>query len=131
MKSRCNKCPVLASVECRGDCPRVDVGDPFALYQAVDLSEGPAGIGRVWPGHPFALLSPRDGIGPTPSDSPAMSATLALVAACPDRGSVLPVSQQPECGCAELTECRRGKGARPGAVTLSECLACVSTITTP
>jgi hypothetical protein len=52
---------------------------------------------------------------------------LALVAQCPDRGSVLPVSLQPACGCAELTECRRGRGKRPGSVTLADCLACVTT----
>ena len=46
------------------------------------------------------------------------------VHACPHRGPVLPVSQQPECGCAELTECRAGKGIRPGGVTLRECLDC-------
>jgi len=46
------------------------------------------------------------------------------VNACPHRGPVLPVSQQPECGCAELSECRSGRGARPGRVTLRECLDC-------
>ena len=52
---------------------------------------------------------------------------LPLVSACPHRGHVLGVSQQRECGCAELTECRAGEGPahRPGAVTLAECLACV------
>lgn len=53
---------------------------------------------------------------------------LSFVAACPDRGSVLPHMKQPECGCAELTECRAGKGPpnRPDAVTLDECLKCVA-----
>jgi hypothetical protein len=49
------------------------------------------------------------------------------IEACPHRGGVLPVSEQREgCGCVgtELTECRAGKGARPGAVTLDECLEC-------
>jgi len=53
-------------------------------------------------------------------------AALARVAACPDRGGVLPISQQPE-GCArcgELSECRRGLGAVAGRVSLRECLAC-------
>lgn len=49
---------------------------------------------------------------------------LAAVAVCPYRGPVLPVSQQPECGCAELTACRAGKGQRPGKVTLANCMEC-------
>jgi hypothetical protein len=49
---------------------------------------------------------------------------LAAVMACPDRGSVLPVGLQPECGCAELTECRAGHGAMPGRVTTADCVAC-------
>lgn len=52
-------------------------------------------------------------------------ATLARVAGCPERGPVLPIGQQPECGCAELTACRAGRGAHPGRVTLRDCLACV------
>lgn len=55
---------------------------------------------------------------------PSTSARLALISSCPDRGSVLPHTLQPECGCAELTECRAGKGSKPGTVTLAECLAC-------
>lgn len=51
-------------------------------------------------------------------------AVLAAVAACPHRGSVLPVGRQPECGCAELTECRAGKGRRAGEVTRAECMEC-------
>lgn len=50
--------------------------------------------------------------------------SLRPIVECPDRGSVLPVSQQPECGCAELTACSAGKGKTPGAVTLAECIAC-------
>ena len=48
------------------------------------------------------------------------------VNACPDRGPVLPISQQDDCGCRgrELTECRAGRGARPGRATLADCLAC-------
>ncbi len=49
---------------------------------------------------------------------------LPSVASCPDRGSVLPVSVQAECGCAELTKCGAGRGRLPGRVTLRECLAC-------
>lgn len=50
------------------------------------------------------------------------------VIACPDRGSVLPVSEQDDCGCRgrELTECRAGLGAKPGRVTLRDCLDCRS-----
>ena len=46
--------------------------------------------------------------------------------ACPDRGSVLPISQQDDCGCRgrERTECHAGRGTTPGRVTLAECLAC-------
>lgn len=50
---------------------------------------------------------------------------LAKVAACEHRGSVLGVSRQPECGCEmELTECRAGRGRRPGEVTVHECIQC-------
>ena len=50
---------------------------------------------------------------------------LERVAACPYRGSVLPPSLQPECGCAELTECQVGRGLVRGRVTLRDCLDCV------
>lgn len=59
----------------------------------------------------------------------AMAAELLpLVAACPGRGPVLPVSMQRECGCGELSLCRacRGPASRPGEVTLDDCLLCVS-----
>jgi hypothetical protein len=55
----------------------------------------------------------------------AVARALARVAACAHRGPVLPVSQQPECGCAELSECRAGKGRVPGRVVLSDCVRCV------
>ena len=45
---------------------------------------------------------------------PMEQAVIAAVAACPDRGGSLPVSVQPECGCAELYECRAGQGGDPG-----------------
>jgi len=54
-----------------------------------------------------------------------LNAVLASIASCVNRGMVLPVSLQPECGCAELTECRAGRGAGAGGVTLQECIACV------
>src|SRR5579883_1497621 len=50
---------------------------------------------------------------------------LAAISSCPDRGNVLPPSQQPECGCSELSECRAGRGRTPGLVTLPDCVACV------
>jgi hypothetical protein len=53
-----------------------------------------------------------------------MIRVLAAVRSCPDRGAVLPVSDQPECGCAELTECRAGRGYEPGKVTLTNCVEC-------
>lgn len=48
------------------------------------------------------------------------------VLSCPDRGSVLPLSLQDDCGCLgrELTECRAMRGITPGRVTLRECLRC-------
>lgn len=48
------------------------------------------------------------------------------VLACPDRGGILPISMQPEnCRkCGEKSECRAGKGAIPGRVTLRDCFAC-------
>lgn len=51
---------------------------------------------------------------------------LSKVACCHDRGGVLPASEQPACGCLELTECRAGRGERAGRVTLQDCLACVT-----
>lgn len=63
----------------------------------------------------------------SPVQAPAPALALARVAACPDRGPVLPHSQQPECGCGgELSGCRAGRGRVAGRVTLRECLACVS-----
>ena len=50
---------------------------------------------------------------------------LAAVADCALRGNVLPHSRQPECGCAELTECRGGRGRDgAGGVTREECVKC-------
>ena len=55
---------------------------------------------------------------------PDQPAILDAVAACPDRGPVLGVSFQAECGCGELTGCRAGRGSVPGRVTLDDCLIC-------
>lgn len=58
---------------------------------------------------------------------PSTADLLALVRDCPHRGSVLPASEQtPGCRACELTRCEAGKGERPGAVTLADCLACVA-----
>ena len=48
------------------------------------------------------------------------------VLACPDRGSVLPISLQDDCGCRgrEVTGCRAGLGTTPGRVTLADCFEC-------
>jgi hypothetical protein len=63
------------------------------------------------------LSMPRPVINPAIRDA---------VNACPDRGSVLPISMQDDCGCRgrELSACKAGKGEVPGRVTLRDCLAC-------
>src|SRR6185437_4067951 len=84
---------------------------------------------------PARRLDRREGAGMTPTDARSLveaqtpapiRAALALVNACPHRGGVLPVSQQPAgcAGCGELSECRAGRGTHPGRVTLSDCLVC-------
>jgi len=63
----------------------------------------------------------------SPGFDPAERARLlSRVSSCVRRGSTLPPSEQPACGCSELTLCRAGRGARPGRVTLDDCLACVA-----
>ena len=61
------------------------------------------------------------------TNSPPLSLHILLeaVSQCPYRGDVLPPVLQPECGCSELTECRAGRGAYAGRVTMSDCLACM------
>jgi hypothetical protein len=56
----------------------------------------------------------------------AFARVLASIRDCPDRGDVFPHTQQPGCGCAELTECRGGKGPGrdPFRVTTADCLRC-------
>jgi hypothetical protein len=80
-------------------------------------------IGRRF-GEPLADYQARSG-RPDPQ-----AELLAAVAACPHRGSELPASQQPQgcCSGGGLTECRLGRGKRPGAVTLAECLTCQAEI---
>ncbi len=72
----------------------------------------------------LVTMAAGDVLAETPPGDAGLKA-LGLVSACPARGSVLPLKFQPECGCAELSECRRDKGKSPGRVTLRECLACV------
>lgn len=59
----------------------------------------------------------------TPYPPALVGRVLEAVRTCPDRGPVLPTSSQPECGCAELTECRAGGGPSSG-VTLEACVRC-------
>lgn len=68
-------------------------------------------------------------VAPGEAEAPRTDPRLLRVQACPWRGPTLPVSEQKEgCGCggSELTQCKAGKGADPGKVTLGECLACVN-----
>jgi hypothetical protein len=62
------------------------------------------------------------------SSSSTTQELLSLVSTCPDRGGVLPLSMQDDCGCKgkELSACNLGKGAISGRVTLADCLACRS-----
>lgn len=72
---------------------------------------------------------PCDHPGSAPAPDPALDpAVRDRVNACPDRGRVLPISLQDDCGCAgkELSECRAGKGSVAGRVTLRDCLACMA-----
>jgi hypothetical protein len=63
------------------------------------------------------LGQPRASVDPAVRDA---------INSCPSRGPVLPLSMQDDCGCQgkELSECRAGKGAMAGRVTLRDCLAC-------
>jgi hypothetical protein len=54
----------------------------------------------------------------------AFARVLASIRDCPDRGDVFPHTQQPGCGCAELTACRAGKGRDPGKATTADCMRC-------
>ena len=110
--SKCDQCPVPAGITCpseRADgtlCGRPGYRELFARPE-------------MWVDHHPAAEEAR------------RKQLLPLVAACPHRGPVLPVSMQRECGCGgELSACRAGKGPahRAGAVTLRECLACVASL---
>ncbi len=64
-----------------------------------------------------AATGPLQGVDPLVRDA---------VNACPDRGAVLPISEQDDCGCRgrELSACGAGRGRTPGRVTLRDCLDC-------
>ena len=109
----------------RPSCPRT--GRPCPAVPCAG-EEDPAACAHwdrlvAWRAVPFveqaahALGSFRPALDPRVRDA---------VNACPDRGSVLPISRQDDCGCRgrELTECRAGRGTHPGKVTLADCLAC-------
>lgn len=79
-------------------------------------------------GGPGRVASNIEQVKPIPIGRASVNPVVRdAVNACPDRGSVLPVSMQPEgCGCRgkEVSECRDGRGEIPGRVTLLDCLAC-------
>ena len=109
----------LADTE--GTARRVDQALQFAQS---DLSM--AQFGREWTDL-ICSIAPRPLVPPVSPQRPAIDpAVRDAVNACPDRGGVLPISLQPDCGCqgGELSECRASKGAIPGRVTLQDCLAC-------
>lgn len=101
---RCPDCRHTAENACLGErLPRLCGRADYAGYLAA--APDPATADAV------AAVAARNGL-------------LARVAACPDRGSVLPVSLQAECGCGELSECRAGRGSVSGRVTLQNCMDC-------
>src|SRR5438309_1573540 len=72
----------------------------------------------------FILEKPPE----APPDAPRlldMQEVFGLIKSCPYRGSVLPISIQPSCGCSELSECGLRKGNTPGRVSLGDCMRCV------
>ncbi len=94
------------------------------------LGEGVARLctlAETRPDYRLLLIERARVFPPNASDSfLASRRVLANVAACPQRGRILPHTLQPECGCAELTECLAGRGHHPGRVTVRDCVACVS-----
>jgi hypothetical protein len=109
-------CPRIAGHRCVSTtCPGLN--DPSACRQLASLAQ--------WRKLPESeqvdkLESNRPGIDPMVRDA---------VNACSFRGSVLPISEQDDCGCRgkERTECRAGKGVIAGRVTLRDCLDCQKT----
>jgi hypothetical protein len=108
---KCSSCPVRNPTSCLGESvPRLcHLGRTRADYRR--QLERLAGE-----------VPARDG---TP-ELVDLDAMLGAVGKCPYRGQVLAPSLQPACGCAELSECRAGRGEMQGRVTLQDCLACVA-----
>lgn len=115
---------------------RADRGDPRGtaarVARAREVAAGELGIERFaasWEGLIRDAASRR---APAPPESEVAEfrrsapperrrAVLDAVASCRERGR----SVQPTCcNSAERTECRAGRGATPGLVTLDECLGC-------
>ncbi len=107
---RCVSCPVT-------DCGAVCLGQTIPRLCTLARSRQDYRHQLVRLARPQAEAAPH-----APHD---LDAILATVASCSDRGSVLPLSEQPECGCSELNECREGRGAVAGRVTLQDCITCV------
>lgn len=107
---RCSNCPVLIEeVSCLGETiPRLCV---LASTRQDYRNQ-------------LVRLADAAPIGPARREFD-LDAVLAAIACCADRGPVLPRSLQPECGCAELTECLRGLGEQAGRVTLQDCIRCI------
>jgi len=107
------RCPVAPAVQCpKSPCP--GAADPAICAYLMALA--------AWRAVPSGQQE-----APDPAVRPAIDPAIRdAVNACPDRGPVLPLSEQDDCGCRgrELTGCRAGKGARPGRVTLRDCLDC-------
>lgn len=83
-------------------------------------------FGRAWTDLICSVAAPAP-IPEARATRPSLGAAIRdRVVNCPDRGPVLPISMQDDCGCKgkELSECRSGKGKNPGRVTLRDCLAC-------
>jgi hypothetical protein len=107
---KCETCPVPGDGSCLGQ----------TVPRLCQLARSRADYRRE-----LARLGGGGATGSAPRP-PDLDELLGAVARCPERGPVLPAGLQPECGCAELTECRAGRGAHPGRVTLQDCLACVT-----
>ena len=104
---KCEGCPVAPGLTCLGE----------SVGRLCHLARTRADYRR----HFVRLATEGAALAGRPVD---LDEVLAAVTGCPQRGGVLPVSDQAECGCSELTECRAGHGRRAGQVTLQDCRAC-------
>lgn len=124
--SRCDACPLTCAgipKECDGyHCERITL--------EAKLPEAPST--RYWHRKVLALSDESSNYAYTAIKARQVvvgaihQTVLPLVMRCPSRGGVLPLSQQPDCGCTgkELSACAAGKGDIPGRVTLSDCITC-------